>query len=76
MCGIFGYFDLENSKVFYDIGKYSETRGKEASGLVNISQNTQKILKFPVPFSNKKVKKALKNLTIVQISQPTLDILD
>ena len=46
MCGIFGYFDLENSKVFYDIGKYSETRGKEASGLVNISQNTQKILKF------------------------------
>lgn len=60
MCGIFGYFDLENSKVFYDIGKYSETRGKEASGLVNISQNTQKILKFPVPFSNKKVKKSIK----------------
>jgi glucosamine--fructose-6-phosphate aminotransferase (isomerizing) len=60
MCGIFGYFDLENSKVFYDIGKHSETRGKEASGLVNISQNTQKILKFPVPFSNKKVKKSIK----------------
>ena len=62
MCGIFGYFDLENSKVFYDIGKYSETRGKEASGLVNISQNTQKILKFPVPFSNNKVKKSIKEL--------------
>ena len=75
MCGIFGYFDLENSKVFYDIGKYSETRGKEASGLVNISQNTQKILKF-LYHSQTKSKKALKNLTIVQISQPTLDILD
>lgn len=62
MCGIFGYFDLENSKVFYDIGKYSETRGKEASGLVNISESTQNILKFPVPFSNQKVKKSIQEL--------------
>ena len=26
MCGIFGYFNLNDSEVFYDIGKYSETR--------------------------------------------------
>ena len=62
MCGIFGYFDLENSKVFYDIGKHSETRGKEASGIINISENTQKILKFPIPFSNQKVKKSIQEL--------------
>ena len=28
--GIFGFFDTNNSDVFCDLGKYSETRGKEA----------------------------------------------
>ena len=59
MCGIFGYFNLENSEIFYDIGKYSETRGKEASGLVNVSKTTQNVLKFPLPFTNQKVKKSI-----------------
>ncbi len=62
MCGIFGYFNLENSEIFYDIGKYSETRGKEASGLVNVSKTTQNVLKFPLPFSNQKVKKNIQEL--------------
>ena len=55
MCGIFGFFDTNNSDIFYDLGKYSETRGKEASGFMNISKNNQTIYKFPLPFSDKKV---------------------
>ena len=55
MCGIFGFFDTNNSDIFYDLGKYSETRGKEASGFMNISKNNQVIYKFPLPFSDKKV---------------------
>ena len=50
MCGIFGFFDTNNSDIFYDLGKYSETRGKEASGFMNISKNNQVIYKFPLPF--------------------------
>ena len=57
MCGIFGYFNLNDSEVFYDIGKYSETRGKEASGYINISQGKQLVRKFPLPFSDNLVKK-------------------
>ena len=53
MCGIFGFFDTNNSDIFYDLGKYSETRGKEASGFMNISKNNQVIYKFPLPFSDK-----------------------
>ena len=56
MCGIFGNFDLNDSKIFYDIGKYSETRGKEASGFVSIKNKKEKIEKFPLPFSNKVIK--------------------
>lgn len=62
MCGIFGYFNLENSEIFYEIGKYSETRGKEASGFLNITQDSQDIFKFPIPFSNRSVKKKLKKI--------------
>ena len=57
MCGIFGYFNLNDSEVFYDIGKYSETRGKEASGYININQGKQQVQKFPLPFSDNLVKK-------------------
>ena len=57
MCGIFGYFNLNDSEVFYDIGKYSETRGKEASGYININQGKQLVKKFPLPFSDNLVKK-------------------
>ena len=32
MCGIFGNFNINDANIFYDLGKYSETRGKEASG--------------------------------------------
>lgn len=56
MCGIFGNFDLNDPKIFYDIGKYSETRGKEASGFVSIKNRKEKIEKFPLPFSNKVIK--------------------
>ena len=50
MCGIFGYFNLNDSQVFYDLGKYSETRGKEASGYMRIDKNNSDILKFPLLF--------------------------
>lgn len=56
MCGIFGYFNLNDSQVFYDLGKYSETRGKEASGYMRIDKNNSDILKFPLPFSDSSVK--------------------
>lgn len=62
MCGIFGYFNLENSKIFYEIGKYSEARGKEASGFLNINNESQDIFKFPIPFSDPSVKKQIKKI--------------
>ena len=34
MCGIFGIFDNNKSDMFYELGKLSESRGKEASGLM------------------------------------------
>ena len=36
MCGIFGIFEEEKNKdnLFYDLGSLSESRGKEASGLM------------------------------------------
>ena len=42
MCGIFGFFDTNNSDIFYDLGKYSETRGKEAimeDNIVNVEDD-------------------------------------
>lgn len=57
MCGIFGNFNLEDKKIFYDIGINSETRGKEASGFMQINNKIVDINKFSVPFSNKEVKK-------------------
>lgn len=59
MCGIFGNFNLEDKKIFYDIGINSETRGKEASGFMQINNKIVDINKFSVPFSNKEVKKSL-----------------
>ncbi len=56
MCGIFGYFDLKGPQIFYDLGKYSETRGKEASGYMCITDATYKVKKFPLPFSSNIVK--------------------
>ena len=56
MCGIFGYFNLNDSQVFYDLGKYSETRGKEASGYMKIDKDNSNIIKFPLPFSDNSVK--------------------
>ena len=56
MCGIFGYFDLNGPEIFYDLGKYSETRGKEASGYMSFEKNTHTVRKFALPFSNNQVK--------------------
>lgn len=61
MCGIFGYFNLNNPKIFYDLGKLSETRGKEASGYLNINKDNQSLKKFPLPFSDSLVKKNINN---------------
>ena len=56
MCGIFGNFNINDANIFYDLGKYSETRGKEASGFIAVSDFQQKIKKFPYPFSDRIVK--------------------
>jgi len=61
MCGIFGFFETNNTDIFYDLGKYSETRGKEASGFVRINNFDETIHKFPTPFTSPKVKSLLKN---------------
>ncbi len=61
MCGIFGNFNINEANIFYDLGKYSETRGKEASGFVAVSGSHQVIKKFPVPFSNKIVRENIIN---------------
>ena len=46
MCGIFGNFNLEDKKIFYDIGINSETRGKEASGFMQINNKIVDINKI------------------------------
>lgn len=61
MCGIFGNFNINEANIFYDLGKYSETRGKEASGFIAVSSSQQVIKKFPVPFSNKIVRENILN---------------
>lgn len=61
MCGIFGNFNINEANIFYDLGKYSETRGKEASGFIAVSSAKQVIKKFPVPFSNKIVRNNIFN---------------
>ena len=61
MCGIFGNFNINDANIFYDLGKYSETRGKEASGFIAVSNNQQVIKKFPFPFSYKIVKENILN---------------
>lgn len=59
MCGIFGYFNSSNTKLFYELGKLSETRGKEASGYFYVNDDKLNFQKFSKKFSNKKVKKSL-----------------
>lgn len=59
MCGIFGYFNSSNAKLFYELGKLSETRGKEASGYFYINEEKLNFQKFSKKFSNKLVKKSL-----------------
>lgn len=61
MCGIFGNFNINEAKIFYDLGKYSETRGKEASGFIAVSSSQQVIKKYPVPFSSKIVRENILN---------------
>lgn len=61
MCGIFGNFNINDANIFYDLGKYSETRGKEASGFIAVSNSQQVIKKFPFPFSYKIVKENILN---------------
>lgn len=57
MCGIFGNFDLNKSEIFYELGKYSETRGKEASGYLVANNGSEEIKKFALPFSSKAIKR-------------------
>jgi glucosamine--fructose-6-phosphate aminotransferase (isomerizing) len=68
MCGIFGFFETNNTDIFYDLGKYSETRGKEASGFVRINNFDETIHKFPTPFTSPKVKSLLKNYDKKEVS--------
>lgn len=62
MCGIFGFFDTTTSNVFYNLGKYSETRGREASGYICIDEFSEDIKKFSTPFSHKTVKREINKL--------------
>ena len=59
MCGIFGFFDTTTSNVFYNLGKYSETRGREASGYICIDEFSEDIKKFSTPFFTKTVKREI-----------------
>ena len=53
VCGIFGNFNINEANIFYDLGKYSETRGKEASGFIAVSSSQQVIKSFQSLFLTK-----------------------
>ena len=63
MCGIFGIYEQESSQsktdTFYKLGKYSESRGKEASGVCIIENNKTFVTKYSNKFSNSKVRNLL-----------------
>ena len=61
MCGIFGIFDNNKSDMFYELGKLSESRGKEASGLMVLDGSEISIKKYSNSFQNSDVKKYIKN---------------
>ena len=62
MCGIFGIFEEDKNKdnLFYDLGGLSESRGKEASGLMIIDGAEPVIKKYSSKFRNNRVKEFLK----------------
>ena len=76
MCGIFGNFNINDANIFYDLGKYSETRGKEASGFIAVSNNQQVIKKFPFPFSYKIVKENILNKELLNDNMSFIDTQD
>ena len=57
MCGIFGIFEEDKNKdnLFYDLGGLSESRGKEASGLMIIDGAEPVIKKYSSKFRNNRV---------------------
>lgn len=59
MCGIFGSFQDLKPNIFFDLGKMSESRGKEASGYFFVDENELKVKKYLNEFSQKIVKKEL-----------------
>ena len=61
MCGIFGIFDNNKSDMFYELGKLSESRGKEASGLMVLDGSEISIKKYSTSFQGSDVKKYIKN---------------
>jgi len=61
MCGIFGIFDNNKSDMFYELGKLSESRGKEASGLMVLDESEISIKKYSNSFQDSDVKKYIKN---------------
>ena len=61
MCGIFGIFDNNKSDMFYELGKLSESRGKEASGLMVLDGSEISIKKYSNSFQDSDVKKYIKN---------------
>jgi len=62
MCGIFGIFEEDKNKdnLFYDLGGLSESRGKEASGLMIIDGAEPIIKKYSSKFRNNRVKEFLR----------------
>ena len=62
MCGIFGIFEEEKNKdnLFYDLGSLSESRGKEASGLMVLDGPELVIKKYSNKFRNNRVKEFLR----------------
>ena len=61
MCGIFGIFDNNKSDMFYELGKLSESRGKEDSGLMVLDGSEISIKKYSNSFQDSDVKKYIKN---------------
>ena len=75
MCGIFGIYEQDSNQpktdTFYNLGKFSESRGKEASGICVIENDKTFVTKYSDKFSNSQVRNLLsknkdsKNLTLV-----------
>ena len=72
MCGIFGIFDNNKSDMFYELGKLSESRGKEASGLMVLDGSEISIKKYS-SFQVVMLKNILKTKNLV-INLNILDI--